>query len=87
MAITENATAHSSVKPKFPPASVAVVTVPGPIKAAATMAPGPKCCRVLLMSVSEVPSDFVVYPVYPEPSDAEKCRCADESSAFRWVLV
>jgi len=39
------------------------------------------------MSVSEVPSEFAVYSVYREPSDAEKCRCADESSAFRWVLV
>ena len=42
---TENATAHSNAKPKLPPASVAVVTVPGPIKAAATMAPGPNFCR------------------------------------------
>ena len=42
VATTEKAMAHSSVKPKLPPASVAVVTVPGPMKAAAIIAPGPK---------------------------------------------
>lgn len=38
----EKAIAQSNVKPKLPPASVAVVTVPGPMKAAAIIAPGPK---------------------------------------------
>jgi hypothetical protein len=41
VAATENNTAHNNVKPKLLPAIVAVVIVPGPMNAAATIAPGP----------------------------------------------
>jgi hypothetical protein len=37
----ESKSAHIKTKPKFAPAILAVVTVPGPIKAAATSIPGP----------------------------------------------
>ncbi|REJ72087.1 MAG: hypothetical protein DWQ28_01020 [Proteobacteria bacterium] len=43
--------AHSSVKPKLPPASVAVVTVPGQMKAAAIIAPGPKPFILIVMGI------------------------------------
>jgi hypothetical protein len=43
VAAMENNIAQSKVYPYEAPAMVAVVTVPGPIKAAATMAPGPIC--------------------------------------------
>ena len=41
VASTENATAHSSANPKRAPATLAVVSVPGPMKAAVTSRPGP----------------------------------------------
>ena len=36
-----NSSAQSSAKPKLAPASVQAVTVPGPMKAAETIMPGP----------------------------------------------
>jgi len=53
VATTEKATAQSSVNPKFPPASVAVVTVPGPMNAAATIAPGPKFRRFIVIRTTQ----------------------------------
>jgi hypothetical protein len=41
VAIIESNIAHNKLKPKCTPASVQRVTVPGPIKAAATKVPGP----------------------------------------------
>ena len=38
----DNPKAQSKEKPKFTPASVQTVTVPGPMKAAAIMGPGPR---------------------------------------------
>jgi hypothetical protein len=42
VATTDNANAQIKPKPKLTPASVHTVTVPGPIKAAATIGPGPR---------------------------------------------
>jgi hypothetical protein len=53
--MTEKPIAHSKVKPKLPPASVAVVTVPGPMKAAAIIAPGPKPFTLFAMRVCSQP--------------------------------
>ena len=41
VAITESNIAHNKLNPKLTPAMVHIVTVPGPIKAAATKVPGP----------------------------------------------
>ena len=41
VAIIESSIAHNKLKPKLTPANVQSVTVPGPIKAAATKVPGP----------------------------------------------
>ena len=38
---TDTSIAHSKAYPNFTPAKVQTVTVPGPIKAAAMMGPGP----------------------------------------------
>lgn len=50
MAITLNRTAHTRAKPKLQPVRPLVVTVPGPISAALTIAAGPiffsRCHRV-----------------------------------------
>ncbi len=48
MATTESTTAQIKEKPKFAPASVQTVTVPGPINAAATSGPGPILLRKFL---------------------------------------
>ena len=42
VATTENNNVQISAKPKLAPATLAVVIVPGPIKAAVTRSPGPK---------------------------------------------
>jgi hypothetical protein len=42
----DKSNAHIKTKPKFAPAILAVVTVPGPIKAAATSIPGPNLFMV-----------------------------------------
>lgn len=42
VAAIESTRAQSSENPKFAPATVQTVTVPGPIKAAAIKGPGPK---------------------------------------------
>ena len=50
VASTENSSAHSKAKPNWAPAILAVVTVPGPIKAAVTNRPGPNFPLVLLIT-------------------------------------
>jgi len=42
VAITDKTKAQIKENPKFTPASVQTVTVPGPINAAATIGPGPR---------------------------------------------
>ncbi len=46
VAIIDNSIAHSKLKPKSTPAKVQAVTVPGPIKAAATRTPGPNFLNI-----------------------------------------
>lgn len=49
VAIIESANAQINEKPKFAPATVQTVTVPGPIKAAAMSGPGPRFRKGFLM--------------------------------------
>ena len=49
VAIIESNIAHNKLKPKFTPANVQRVTVPGPIKAAATRVPGPIFLKIFLI--------------------------------------
>ena len=48
VAIIENNIAHNSENPKEFPVNIQVVTVPGPIKAAATKTPGPTFLNIYL---------------------------------------
>ena len=49
VAIIESNIAHNKLKPKFTPAKVHNVTVPGPIKAAAIRVPGPIFLNMFLI--------------------------------------
>jgi hypothetical protein len=58
-AIVEKASAQRRTSPKFAPARVAVVTVPGPMKAAATIQPGPPWKRLSLTLSSDCIGDLL----------------------------
>ena len=58
VATVANSNAHNKVYPKFAPANVHTVTVPGPIKAAATKAPGPTFFKKFSDAILGVPFVF-----------------------------
>jgi len=50
VAMIDKTNAQSKLKPKLTPATEQTVTVPGPIKAAATSEPGPKCLKKFILN-------------------------------------